>query len=79
MVSDAELAFACSYGRPVVGLRIGGPTDEVSEAETMLTGYRRARVVDCAEVGQCAAALAAVLADLEFSKQILEAAQELSE
>lgn len=68
-MSDAELTFAYSHGRPVVGVRIGEAPPE-SAAERRLDTYERARIVSCEASGDCALSLQEALSDPGFVETI---------
>ena len=71
-MSDAELTFAYSHGRPVVGVQVGGaPLD--SEAQMLLSDYERARIVACDTPAQCAVSLRQTLSDPAFVETIRQA------
>ena len=74
-MTDVELAFAYSHNRPVLGLRIGEQGSS-SEVQAMLRRHGRALMVDCAEVGECVAALRKALSDPQFGATIRQAADE---
>ena len=76
-MTDAELAFAYSHNRPVVGLSLcDGEEIGASEVQAMLRRYARARVVECESVDACVSGLREVLADPKFTATIREAAGE---
>lgn len=72
-VTDAELEAAFRHRRPVVGLRLAGAGAGQSEVETKLGRYGRGRLVDCADLENCDAALRAALTDEDFARTIREA------
>ena len=72
-VTDAELEAAFRHRRPVVGLRLAGSAAGGSEVEARLSGYGRGRLVDCADLDDCGAALREALADEGFAQTIREA------
>lgn len=78
-MTDAELAFAYRHNRPVIGLRFGGQEAEASAVQAMLQRYGRARLIDCADVDDCATGLREALADPAFAATIREAAGEQSD
>lgn len=66
---DAELSFAFTHGRPIIGVQIGdGPLE--SPAQTRLHAYERARIVSCDAPGECALSLRETLSDPEFVEAI---------
>jgi nucleoside 2-deoxyribosyltransferase len=75
-MTDVELAFAYRHNRPVVGLRLRDQEPN-SEIQAMLQRYGRARVVDCADIEDCVAALRSALSDAQFGATIREAAGEI--
>jgi hypothetical protein len=68
-MTDAELTLAYSHGRPVVGVQIGEAPPE-SQAEMLLHGYERARIVSCEAPGECALSLQETLSDPVFVETI---------
>lgn len=68
-MTDAELTLAYSHGRPVVGVQLGGAPPE-SQAEMLLHGYGRARIVSCEEPEECALSLQETLSDPVFVETI---------
>lgn len=75
-MTDAELAFAYQHKRPVVGLCLEEDGAGGSEVRAMLGRYGRARLVECADIDDCAAGLKRALADPKFAETIREAAAE---
>lgn len=73
--ADAELVLAYSHRRPIIGLTTGQGSP-ASEAQAMLEGYERARVISCADPEECAIRLREVLADPDFSAIIRQAVGE---
>lgn len=70
-MTDAELTLAYSHGRPVVGVQIGEALS--SQAEMLLHGYERARIVSCRTPGECALSLQETLSDPAFVETMRQA------
>lgn len=46
---DAELAFACRYGRPVIAFATGAEEFDVTQVRSMLPAYERAFIVEAVD------------------------------
>lgn len=73
-LADIELALAYSHRRPVVGVNLSGKPP--SSIGAMLSGYERARFVNCSSADECFTGLRKILADPDFSETIRRAAGE---
>jgi hypothetical protein len=74
--ADAELAMAYGHRRPIVGIRFADADAPISETQSMLESYERARVIACEDIDGCAAGLRDVLSDPDFAATIHVAAGE---
>jgi len=75
-MTDAELAFAYSHHRPVVGLRVSSEEMGISAVQAMLRRYKRAWLVDAPDVEGCLAGLREALGDPEFRGMVHDAAED---
>lgn len=79
VVTDAELAFAYKHRRPVIGLSLASVVPQSSPVRAMLATYERARMVDCADIAECATSLREALSDPGFIGAIHEETEEALE
>lgn len=75
-MTDAELAFAYSHHRPVVGLRVASEEMTGSDVQGMLHRYRRAWLVDAPDIEGCLTGLREALGDPEFRGIVRDAAKD---
>jgi nucleoside 2-deoxyribosyltransferase len=75
-MTDAELAFAYRYNKPVIALRIQREDPIVSGVQAMLRRYDRAFLVDCVDADGCVGGLREAFGDPRFAEIIGDAAGE---